>query len=189
MPKQKHHESDDVEHLLRNAELRDELEPFADDVFGHVGIPKLPTPKENEYLASMLAWERAPMIPIAQWFRPPLTMPAPESLDEAELHEVLWKTIEKMYKKRIVLDFTDHLSDRQLYCLICRDILPTHEKKIEGSRHYLHWDCADVANNPEAWLRFYATEEERELWAEETHRALPPSERPPHPRNLPRRPL
>jgi hypothetical protein len=88
-----------------------------------------------------------------------------------------------------VLDYTDHLSDRQLYCLIFRDILPSQEKKIEQSKSYLHWDCADVSGDPQIWLRYYASEEDRENWAEEFGEPLPRREPPPHPRKLPRRPL
>ena len=180
---------DEVEHLLRNAELRDELEPYFDESIRSVNVEELPTPVENEFLASMLAWERAPMLPIAQWFEPELTLPQPDTLDDGELHELLWETIHKLYARRIVLDFTDHLSDRELYCLIYRDILPCAEKKIDSLSNYLHWDCADVGGDPTIWLRYYASEEERTMWADDLSEPLPPSEDPPYPRQLPRRPL
>jgi hypothetical protein len=179
---------DEVDHLLLNARLRDELEPFFDESIDRLNVQDLPTPIENEYLASMLAWERAPVVPIAQWFDPELRLPHPESLDPAALHDVLWDTIQKLFDKRIVLDFTDHLSDKQLYCVIYRDILPSPEKKIDASRHYLHWDCADAAGDPEVWLRYYASPEDREQW-EELGDPLPPSEPPPYPRQLPQQPL
>ena len=47
--------------------------------------------------------------------------------------------------------------DRELYCLIYRDILPCSEKKIESLDNYLHWDCADVGGDATTWLRYYAT--------------------------------
>lgn len=183
-----HSGSEEVDHLLRNAQLRDELEPFFDESLVRLNVQDLPTPKENEYLESMLAWERAPVIPIASWFEPELRLPHPDELDDAALHDVLWDTIQKLFDRRIVLDFTDHLSDRQLYCLIYRDILPSPEKKIDAGQHYLHWDCAGASNDPEIWLRYYATEEDREHWAE-SGEPLPPVEPPPFPRELPRRPL
>jgi hypothetical protein len=179
--------SDDVDQLLLNAHLRDELEPFLDDSIISTG--ELPTPVENEYLASMLAWERAPALPIYRWFEPELKPPTPESLDNVELHEVLLDTVKKLFSQRIVLDFTDHLSDRQLYTLIYRDILPCYEKRIEGSRAWLHWDCADTGTNNDAWLTYYASDEERADWSEQTNEPLPPKRPLPYPRNLPRRPL
>lgn len=181
--------SDDVEQLLLNAHLRDELEPFLDDSILGFSVGDLPTPKENEYLASMLAWERAPALPISRWFNPELALPSPESLDDAALHDLLWETVQKLFDERIVLDFTDHLSDRQLYTLIYRDILPSYEKRIEGSPAWLHWDCADAGNNSDAWLSYYASDEERDDWAEHVEEQLPPKQPLPFPRNLPRRPL
>ena len=140
---------------------------------------------ENDFLASMLAWERAPVLPISQWFEPELTLPHPDALSAEQLHNVLWETIQKLHEQRIVLDFTDHLTDRQLYSLVFRDILPSHEKRIESRNSFLHWDCANTECDPEVWLRYYATDEERAMWAEEQHEELPPVESPPFPRHMP----
>jgi hypothetical protein len=95
--------------------------------------------------------------------------------------------LQKLYGQRIVLAFTDHLSDRQLYCLISRDILPSYEKKIEHPKNYLHWHCLDE-NDSETWLRYYATDAEREEWLEENEGELPPHCDPPYPRFMHRRP-
>jgi len=181
--------SDEVEHLLRNAELRDELEPLYDESIGRVNPTVMSTRSENEFLESMLEWERAPMLPIAQWFEPPLVLPHPDSLAPNQLSIVLTATIEKLYEKRVVLDFTDHLGDYQLYCFIYRDILPSHEKKLERRTSYLHWDCANMDDNLVVWLRHYASDAERELWAEENDQPLPPHVDPPHRRALPKAPL
>ena len=154
-----------------------------------VNVTEVPTPVENEFLASMLAWERAPIVPISEWFTPELSLPPPDQLSEMELRDILWTTIHKLFEKRIVLDFTDHLSDRELYRLIYRDILSSHEKKIDSPNNYLHWDCADAGGDPEIWLRYYATDDERQDWAEDLPSPLPVHEEPPYPRHLPRRPL
>ncbi len=180
---------EEVDHLLRNAQLRDELEPFFDEAIEAVNVAEMPTPLENEYLASMLAWEKAPVVPIAEWFTPALTLPRPDALDDEDLHDVLTDIINKLYEKKLVLDFTDHLSDQALYCLILRDILPSQEKKIDQPGHYLHWDCCNSEGDPETWLRYYATEEDRELWADQLDCELPSVEEPPHPRVLPRAPF
>jgi hypothetical protein len=102
---------------------------------------------------------------------------------------VLKATIEKLFEKNIVLDFTDHLSDYQLYGIIFRDILPSHEKMLERRTNHLHWDCANVEENPDVWLRYYASRAERELWAEEYDQPLPLHEEPPFKRQVPRAPL
>ncbi|MFV1964227.1 MAG: hypothetical protein ACC628_02300 [Pirellulaceae bacterium] len=179
--------SEEVEHLLINAQLRDQLEPFLDESVDLLNMRRMPTPKENEFLASMLAWEQAPVLPIGEWFDPVLPLPRPDELDDEQVHTVLWETIERLYSRRIVLEFTDHLSDRTLYCLILRDILPSPEKKVDLPKNYLHWHCLDDTDEPEIWLRYYATPEERGLWAHENGQTPPPSEPPPYPRKMPRR--
>lgn len=183
------HENNDVDQLLLNARLRDELEPFLDESVEVVNTRMMPTHLENEYLASMLAWERAPVLPISRWFHPELVLPAPERLSDRQLARVLSRTIAALYEKQIVLDFTEHLSDRELYRVIFRDILPSHEKKLERTNTYLHWQCIDVNQDPETWLKYYASPEEREAWQEEFGGALPPAEVPPFPRRSPRWPL
>ena len=180
---------DEVDQLLLNARLRDELEPYLDESIELVNVRNMPTRDENEFLASMLEWERAPVLPISHWFSPELNPPASESLDDQQLNTLLWDTIHKLFSKRIVLDFTHHLSDRELYLLICRDILPSLEKRIERTRTYLHWLCLDPENDVDVWLRYYATEEERIGWASESGERLPPAEMPPHPRKVPRGPM
>ena len=129
--------ADDIEQLMLNARLRDELEPSCDESFELLANHRLPTREENEFLASMLAWERAPVLPISKWFDPELVLPRPESLGDRDLHRILWDTLNKLYDKRVVLDFTDHLSDRQLYCLILRDILPSRafQEQLRGELH------------------------------------------------------
>ena len=126
---------------MLNAELRDELERYVDESITRVNVQQLTLAAENDFLASMLAWEQAPILPIYRWFDPELRAPRPEMLNDASLKSILWDVVRKLHQKRIVLDFTEHLSDRELYCLIYRDILPAREKKLDHMSHYLHWDC------------------------------------------------
>lgn len=179
---------DEVEQLLRNAELRNELERYFDESISRVNVQHLTLAAENEFLACMLAWEQAPVLPIYRWFEPELRPPRPDALSDKDLHLILWDVIHKLYEKRIVLDFTDHLSDRQFYTLIFRDILPAREKKLDWPGNYLHWDCTGPYGDPEIWLRYYATEEERQDWAATYRQPLPPTCPLPYPRRLPREP-
>ncbi|MGO8690439.1 MAG: hypothetical protein ACLQLG_12525 [Thermoguttaceae bacterium] len=184
----RHPKPDEVEQLLRNAELRDELERYLDESISRVNVQHWTLAAENEFLASMLAWEQAPILPIYRWFEPDLRLPRAESLSDDDLHQILWDVVRKLFLKRIVLDFTDHLSDRELYRLIYRDILPAREKKLDYPNSYLHWDCTGSGGDSEVWLRYYASDEEREEWAEAYRQPLPPRTPLPYPRNLPREP-
>jgi hypothetical protein len=175
----------DLDDLLLNARLRDELEPYYDESLDLLNWRRLPTDQENEFLASMLAWERAPVLPIASWFEPELRIPSPEALRDEEVHEVLWRIIDRLAEKRIFIEQADHLSDRQLYCVIYRDILPAPEKRLDPPRP-LRFSCVDARTDPETWLRFYASDDEREQWAEEMDDVAPPPELPRFPRDMPR---
>ena len=173
---------DEVDLLLANARLRDELEPYRDESIDDPSVTRMSLRTENEYLASLLAWERAPALPIASWFTPVLELPSPDSLDEEALSSLLRTTVDRLYSQRVVLRFTDHLSDRQLYKIIYRDILPCCEKKVELPGKFLEWRCIE---DNETWLRFYADAIERRRFQEEHDVDLPPSETPKFKRNLP----
>ena len=175
----------EVDQILLNADLRTRLERFYDESIIAVNTTEMSTSDENEFLHSMLAWELAPIIPIGQWFEPELQLPAQQSLDDDQLKALLTQTIDRLFEHHVVLENTGHLSDRQLYCLIVRDILPEQEKKFRLPGKYLHWNCIDEFADDESWLRFYASDFERQQWHEETGLKLPPRERLPFPRKLP----
>lgn len=177
--------SDEVDEMVRNAELRTELERYYDDSIAQMDFQHIPLAKENQYLEMMLAWEMAPILPIAEWFNPPLRPRRPAGMSEEELRAELWNLIHLLYEKKIVLDFTDHLSDEELYLLICCDILSSREKNLPNREGYLHWDCANVSASQSAWLMYYAMDEEREAWEEMNQEAAPPKRIPPYPRDLP----
>ncbi len=87
--------SEEVEHLLRNAQLRDALEPLYDESIRCVNAEVMSTTNENEFLQSMLEWERAPILPICDWFQPKLEIPKPDTLGDKQLHSILHETIER----------------------------------------------------------------------------------------------
>ena len=68
-------EPEEIDCLLRNAELRDEIEPYLDESIFEIDFRTLPTEAENRFLESMIAWEKAALEPIARWFDPPLAPP------------------------------------------------------------------------------------------------------------------
>jgi len=173
---------DEVDLLLANARLRDELEPYRDESIDDPSVSRMSLRIENEYLSSMLAWERAPALPIASWFTPVLEIPSPDSLSDEALSVVLWDTIHRLYSQNVVLRCTDHLSDRELYKIIYRDILPCCEKKVEIQGKHLEWRCIE---DNDTWLRYYADAIERRRFQEEHDVDIPPSETAKYQRDLP----
>src|SRR4029078_5870987 len=91
--------AEEVEHLPRNAQLRDELEPLFDESIGRVNPTAMSTRCENEFLEPLLKWERAPVLPIYRGFNPPLVLPHPDRLNQQQLGVVLRATIEKLLEK------------------------------------------------------------------------------------------
>lgn len=177
--------ADEVELLLENARLRDALEPFLDESLEALAKRAWTTPEENEFLESMLAWERAPVLPIRQWFQPELVLPHPAELTEEQVSVLLPEVLRRLYEKRIVLEYTEHLSDRQLYVLLYRDILPAQEKYLQNRRGWLCWRCIDEESDAETWLTYYASDAERRQWAAQTGLRPPARRSPPYPRQLP----
>lgn len=186
--------SSSVDELIRNAELRTELEPYSDEAITRIHYHHWTLREENQFLASMLLWEKAPVLPIYEWFEPALRFPHPQNVSDEELPRILTNLVQKLYEKHIVLDFTDHLSDRELYRLIVQKILPANEKKIEFMDVYHHWDCSrdpsryddEEGKESEAWLTYYASDEERDAWAETHDGPLPEKRTPLHRRHFPK---
>ena len=178
-------EMSDLDLLLENAQLRNEMEPYLDESVSLVDLDRMSVRRENEFLSSLLAWEKAPVLPISQWFEPPLVMPNHQPLNDTQVKHQLHQVIGRLYEKNIWLIHTDHLSDRMLFGLIQRDILPAQEKKVLLNNKILKWQCLDIVEDEESWLRFYASQEQRDTWHFETGLKLPPKEQLPFPRKLP----
>ena len=104
--------------------VRRRLPTSSAEAIFEIDFRSFPTEAENRFLESMIAWERAATAPIARWFEPALAMQPACTLDDDQVRERLWETIDRLYEKRIVLDFTDHLSDRELYALVRRTSSP-----------------------------------------------------------------
>lgn len=178
---------DEADELVRNASLVTDLEPYMDDSITSVNYKMWRTKDANEFLESMLEWEKAPIMPIWQWFDPPLQLPSIYSLNDEELKNVLDQTIQRLYEKKIVLECTEHLSDRELYSVITSEILPLREKRLDHASVYTHWNLSrgDDDESLSTWLTYYASEDERSDWEYFNHTILPPKMEPLYPRDLP----
>src|SRR5205809_3714979 len=60
-----------------------------------------------------------------------VALPEPHGLDDAAIHDALWKVIEALTKLSVFLHFTDHLSDRELYIHLLREILPEEMASLD----------------------------------------------------------
>ena len=99
----------EIDLLMQNARLRDEMEPFLDESVYLVDLDKMSVRHENEFLTSLLAWEKAPVLPIYQWFEPALVLPNHITLTNTEVKHQLHQAIGRLYEKNILLIHTPAL--------------------------------------------------------------------------------
>jgi hypothetical protein len=99
-------------------------------------------------------------------------------LDDAALHAKLWEIIEGMAAIGMVLDRSDHLTDRQLYRYLVSEAL-VEETILPGvPSGTWHVDplggCSE--KDIEDHLRYYADDQERAQWLRDYGEPLPPKE-------------
>ena len=110
-------------------------------------------------------------------------LPEPDGLDDAGLHEALWRVIEGLARLRVFLDQTDHLSDRDLYTELLRELLPEEMPALDLDASAWHIDVLGD-DKPEFYLKYYADEETRACWRRDfPDLFIPARENPPYDRD------
>jgi hypothetical protein len=104
-------------------------------------------------------------------------VPAPDELNDEQLSGKLWEVIHAIHKHGAHLYSTDHLSDRELYKKLYKEIL-TEEYPIvpEGFPHASLIDLLGYGGDEkddQIYLMYYADEETRQKWAGEFKVRLP----------------
>lgn len=140
-----------------------------------------------QFWQSVAAYEQAPLTTHFQQLEEAgIELSAPDALDERRLTAKLWEVIEALARLRVFLSQTDHLSDRELYMLLWRELLrePVKDLPLDESSAW-HIDLAGSGSEEDAYLylKYYADEEMRRRWAadfpadEMPERAAPPFDR------------
>lgn len=111
-------------------------------------------------------------------------LPEPGDLDDVALHEALWRVIKGLARVRVFLDQTDHLSDRELYTKLLRELLPEEMPALDvDTNSAWHIDVLGC-DEPELYLKYYADEKTREAWRIDCpDDPIPAREDPPHERD------
>lgn len=99
-----------------------------------------------------------------------ISLPAPGELADTELAAKLGEVVGALALLGSYLEHTDHLSDRELYTLLWEDVL--REQTVIHSPTFAmncHIDLigSGSAEDNAIFLKYYADEHERALWAEE----------------------
>ena len=150
--------------------------------------PDLPPDLHQEFLESVLNFERAPMTTYAdQLTREGLRLPPPEELDDQQIKPALWALIERLAARHVFLHSTDHLSDRELYTHLWRDALNESVPDVPVSDAMsFHIDLVSSGSEEDIqlWMRYYADEQSRQHWLRDfPDYQMPPHEEPPFDRD------
>jgi hypothetical protein len=101
------------------------------------------------------------------------------SLSDEDVHRRLWEVIDAMATLGLFLESTDHLSDRELYRYL-GDALKEETLLSDDPASACHLTPIGGGSEEdnEIYLRYYADDEDRRMWAEDgttipPHEALP----------------
>jgi hypothetical protein len=168
----------------RIQELRQKIREVTGEEPAFGSSADCPPEIEEAFLESVLAFETAPKRILFELLSETGTdLPRPTRLTEGELTAKLWEVIRALLSRNIVPANTDHLSDRELYTLLWNETL--REEFVISPTSTLHLDMTrtGIDDGMLIYLRYYASEEQRELYSE----LFPELEMPPHVEPPPRR--
>jgi hypothetical protein len=122
-------------------------------------------------------------IPLVVLRKRGIEMPDEATLGDEELHRRLWEIIAAMKTIGLVVEFTNHLSDRELYRYLAETL---QEETLLTDDPNSAWHLSPLGSGSEEeneiYLRYYADDEEREQWAADGTK-VPPKEPPPYDRD------
>lgn len=130
--------------------------------------PDCPPEVSAQFWRSVAAYEMAPWVTHFQQLEEAgIELPPPESLDDRALTTKLWEVIDGLACLRVFLSQTDHLSDRELYDELWRDLLrePTKDLPLDDSFAW-HIDLLGSGSEEDThlYMKYYADEDWRQHW-------------------------
>ena len=155
----------------------------------------LPLEQREQFWRHVVEYETAPLTTeFRQLTDRGLELPDPDAIDNEQLTSKLWEVIRALALMRVYICETDHLSDRELYSLLWRDVLRQETSIIPdepGSAWHIDLlgGCSEM--DTYLYLKYYADEESRRHWlADFPDYDMPAHENPPYDRDrrLPRPP-
>ncbi len=170
----------------RIAELKAKLSAMPG---GYVGgeSPDLPLDMELAFLEHVYMLECEPTTTHArQLIEYGVSLPPPDSLSPAELEAKIAEVLRSLAEMGVFVIHTNHLTDFELYDQLWREILNEETWDISGmpdGRITLDLVSSGSEEDTELWLKYYASEEDRDQWLADfpdivlPEQAIPPSDR------------
>ena len=148
---------------------------------------RLSLEEREQFRRRIVEFETAPLTTnFQQLIDAGIKLPEPESLDDETLTAKLWEVIDGLAKLRVFISETDHLSDRELYTALWRDVLRQETEAIFDEYSAGHVDLPGTGSDPDTflYLKYYADEDFRQHWLKEfPDYVMPDHEDPPHDRD------
>jgi hypothetical protein len=146
----------------------------------------MPEELQEQFLNNVLAFEsKATTTNFDQRTRAGVALPDPKNVSDADMHATLWAVIHALARLSVFLNWTNHLSDRQLYEVLWTDILREEIPMLPESNGGA-WMIDLPGDDPDLqlYLKHYASEDYRQHWLEhEPEFKMPPHEDPPYDRD------
>ena len=176
-----------VDRDIRIEKLRREIDEAAggEMFIGKIsdGDPRL----EEAFLENVLTVEKHGFVcPLDTLARDGFDLPPPDQLADATLTARLQELIAELARRRLFLDSTDHLSDRELYSWLVTDALREELMGFGLPFGNCHLDVLGSCSEEDIILqmRYYAEDAERARWAKDfPDFPMPPKEKPPYDRD------
>jgi len=120
-----------------------------------------------------------------------IELPAPDAVSDADMRRKLWQVIAGLADRLVCLDYTDHLTDRELYTALWANHLRGETPVSNEVGMNAHIWIASTTDDDNGYLFFkhYADDQLRESWHDaDPDFVMPPHEDPPFNRDyiLPR---
>jgi hypothetical protein len=91
-------------------------------------------------------------------------LPEPDSLDDERLTAKMWEVIHKLADLGVFIEFTNHMSDRELYTELWERVL-RQESLVLGDGWCEHVNLLDGGEEgTRLYLKYYANERDRRSW-------------------------
>lgn len=143
---------------------------------------------EEDFLQGVIAYESAPWTTHFQQLEEAgIELPDPETMNDEKLTAKLWEVIEALARMRVFLESTNHLSDRELYTELWKDVLREETKSMvfdEYSAWHIDLIGSGSDEHIDLWMKYYADDETRRQWMKDwPDYEMPDHEDPPYDRD------
>lgn len=178
---------EDIE--ARIEKLKQRAAALTDGTMVTGGSPDCPRELQEQFWKRVIAFEEGTeveVVPFDLLVESGFTLPAPDELDDTRLTAKLWEVIEAMSALGLLLESTDHLSDRELYVRLWTDVLREPTAVYPDATVEVHIDLVGSGSDEDVrlYLKYYADEGERRSWAEDWPEfPMPEAARPPYDRD------